>query len=83
MWVSLIKREAALSRKVFERQTPRTFHSSSSSSSRFVHSASSSLLLQPTFSMATNTSPPVEWSAPRVRETFLNFFKENGHTFGE
>ncbi|KAJ5242344.1 uncharacterized protein N7469_000671 [Penicillium citrinum] len=31
--------------------------------------------------MATNTSPPVEWSAPRVRETFLNFFKENGHTF--
>lgn len=79
MWVSLIKREAALSRKVFERQTPRTFHSSSS---RFVHSASS-LLFQPTFPMATNTSPPVEWSAPRVRETFLNFFKENGHTFGE
>ena len=23
-----------------------------------------------------------EWNAPRVRETFLEYFKKNGHTFG-
>ncbi|KAJ5975197.1 hypothetical protein N7481_008904 [Penicillium waksmanii] len=29
--------------------------------------------------MASDNSP--EWTAPKVRETFLNYFKENGHTF--
>jgi alanyl-tRNA synthetase len=24
-----------------------------------------------------------EWTAVRVRETFLDYFKKNGHTFGE
>jgi len=24
-----------------------------------------------------------EWTASRVRETFLDYFKKNGHTFGE
>lgn len=24
-----------------------------------------------------------EWGAVRVRDTFLNYFKERGHTFGE
>ena len=23
-----------------------------------------------------------EWSAVRVRQTFLDYFKDNGHTFG-
>jgi alanyl-tRNA synthetase len=23
-----------------------------------------------------------EWGAARVRETFINYFKERGHTFG-
>jgi hypothetical protein len=32
--------------------------------------------------MASDTSRP-EWTAPRVRETFLEYFKQNGHTFGE
>ncbi|KAI2791572.1 Alanine--tRNA ligase [Penicillium oxalicum] len=31
--------------------------------------------------MASDTSRP-EWTAPRVRETFLDYFKQNGHTFG-
>jgi alanyl-tRNA synthetase len=31
--------------------------------------------------MASDTSRP-EWTAPRVRETFLEYFKQNGHTFG-
>lgn len=31
--------------------------------------------------MASATSTP-EWTAHRVRETFLDFFKEHGHTFG-
>jgi alanyl-tRNA synthetase len=30
--------------------------------------------------MASNSS---DWTAPRVRETFLDYFKKNGHTFGE
>ncbi|GLI80522.1 alanine--tRNA ligase [Penicillium ochrochloron] len=30
--------------------------------------------------MASDTSRP-EWTAPRVRETFLEYFKQNGHTF--
>lgn len=32
--------------------------------------------------MASDTSRP-EWTATRVRETFLEYFKQNGHTFGE
>jgi hypothetical protein len=31
------------------------------------------------FSMATEEH---KWSALRVRETFLDYFKNNGHTFG-
>ncbi|KAJ5099126.1 hypothetical protein N7532_006127 [Penicillium argentinense] len=30
--------------------------------------------------MASENGSP-EWTAPRVRETFLDFFKQNGHTF--
>ena len=32
--------------------------------------------------MAQNDSQP-EWAAARVRQTFLDYFKERGHTFGE
>lgn len=32
--------------------------------------------------MAQNDSTP-EWGAARVRSTFLEYFKERGHTFGE
>ncbi|KAJ5577780.1 uncharacterized protein N7459_006744 [Penicillium hispanicum] len=38
-------------------------------------------LLLPTFArMASNTASP-EWTSDRVRETFLDFFKQKGHTF--
>ena len=30
--------------------------------------------------MSSNTS---DWTAQRVRDTFLDYFKKNGHTFGE
>lgn len=32
--------------------------------------------------MASVGSPNVEWSARRVRETFLEYFRRNGHTVG-
>ena len=32
--------------------------------------------------MAQNDTTP-EWAAARVRSTFLDYFKERGHTFGE
>jgi hypothetical protein len=51
--------------------SPRTFYP------RFVHSLSPNPF---TFRMASNSS---DWTAPRVRETFLDYFKKNGHTFGE
>lgn len=31
--------------------------------------------------MASDKGSP-EWTAQKVRETFLDFFKQNGHTFG-
>src|ERR1700761_8028113 len=33
-------------------------------------------------SMATLTEEKHEWSATRVRDTFIEYFKKNGHTFG-
>lgn len=33
-------------------------------------------------SSASVGSPNVEWSARRVRETFLEYFRKNGHTIG-
>jgi len=35
-----------------------------------------------TMASATKGATPV-WSAPLVRDTFLKFFEERGHTFGE
>jgi hypothetical protein len=32
----------------------------------------------PNYTMASTS-----WTAQRVRETFLDYFKQNGHTFGE
>lgn len=32
--------------------------------------------------MASTTADAPEWSAPKVRETFIKFFEEKGHTFG-
>ena len=32
--------------------------------------------------MGSVSEPPPEWSAERVRQTFLDYFKKNGHTFG-
>jgi alanyl-tRNA synthetase len=52
------------------RNHPRTFYP------RFVHSLSTN---PPTVKM---TSVGSEWTALRVRETFLDYFKQNGHTFG-
>lgn len=56
---------------LFRRNQPRTF------SSCFVHSLSTN---PPTFDRMT--SPSSEWTAQRVRDTFLDYFKQNGHTFG-
>jgi hypothetical protein len=30
----------------------------------------------------SRTGEPPEWGAVRVRQTFLDYFKERGHTFG-
>lgn len=52
--------------------------SSPKSTSRFVPHRLS-------YTMASSDSvgsPDVEWSARRVRETFLEYFKKNGHTIG-
>lgn len=52
--------------------------SSPKSTSRFVpHRLSYTMA-----SSASVGSPDVEWSARRVRETFLEYFKKNGHTIG-
>ena len=34
---------------------------------------------------STSPPPPLphEWSAPRVRQTFLEYFQKNGHKFGK
>lgn len=49
--------------------------SSPKSTSRFVPHRLS-------YTMASSASVDVEWSARRVRETFLEYFKKNGHTIG-
>ncbi|KAJ5545326.1 Translation elongation/initiation factor/Ribosomal beta-barrel [Penicillium sp. DV-2018c] len=55
---------------IFRRNQPRTF------SPRFVHFLSPN---SPTFDRMPST--PSDWTAQRVRETFLDYFKQNGHTF--
>ena len=44
----------------------------------------SALLLSPRLhaTMASIVDQEHEWSAVRVRNTFLDYFKERGHTFG-
>lgn len=59
---------------IFSRRIPRTFHHPRSVST------------PPPFPfiitrMASDNGSP-EWTAQKVRETFLDFFKQNGHTFG-
>jgi alanyl-tRNA synthetase len=61
----------------FARRTPRTFHYSPRHFPLLTHPTPSLLFAR----MASDTSRP-EWTAPRVRETFLEYFKQNGHTFG-
>lgn len=61
----------------FARRTPRTFHSSLRHFPLPHRPAPSHLFVR----MASDTSRS-EWTAPRVRETFLEYFKQNGHTFG-
>lgn len=34
------------------------------------------------FRMASTTSAEEQWTASRVRDTFLGYFKQHGHTFG-
>lgn len=35
------------------------------------------------FKMSSTTGEKEQWPALLVRETFLDFFKKNGHTFGQ
>ncbi|PIA45927.1 hypothetical protein AQUCO_01600281v1 [Aquilegia coerulea] len=63
------------------------YSSSSTSVSRVrVSSSSTNLFIRASFSintistMADRVEPSQEWPANRVRETFINFFQENGHT---
>lgn len=35
-----------------------------------------------TIRMASTTSVEEQWTASRVRDTFLGYFKQHGHTFG-
>lgn len=32
--------------------------------------------------MASQSDEQLEWPATKVRDTFLDYFKQNGHTFG-
>lgn len=32
--------------------------------------------------MASNTPASLEWTSTQVRDTFLEYFKKNGHSFG-
>lgn len=41
------------------------------------HSMSRNSIMSPTI------AGEEQWTAVRVRETFLDYFKKNGHTFGE
>lgn len=50
---------------------------------RTVHSRiSKSSLTRSSATMASLVNEQHEWNAVRVRQTFLDYFKENGHTFG-
>ena len=61
------------------------------SRSTFAHNTSVSIPFQNTFigrntisfRMSSTSQYGPEWPASRVRETFLDFFKERGHTFGQ
>lgn len=33
--------------------------------------------------MASQSDEQLEWPATKVRDTFLDYFKQNGHTFGK
>ncbi len=35
------------------------------------------------FNMTTSLNGEETWTAVRVRDTFLEYFKKNGHTFGQ
>lgn len=49
-----------------------------------LHSSNSHRVYCAAFSkMASSNSEESKWSALRVRETFLDYFKKNGHNFGE
>jgi hypothetical protein len=55
-------------------------------SSRFFHPSpltnAKRILPKTTTPIAFKMADTQEWNALRVRETFLNYFKERGHTFG-
>lgn len=56
-------------------------HTLSSSSFAFCTTTTTSTPTTPTPpKMASNDGP--QWTAQRVRDTFLNYFQENGHSFG-
>lgn len=59
---------------IFSRRIPRTFHHPRIASTPFPFQITITR-------MASDTGSP-EWTAQKVRETFLDFFKRNGHTFG-
>ncbi|KAJ5127513.1 Translation elongation/initiation factor/Ribosomal beta-barrel, partial [Penicillium atrosanguineum] len=53
---------------------PRTFHPP-----RFAHTTTTSF--RTVARMASDNGSGSEWTAHRVRDTFLDYFKQNGHTF--
>jgi len=61
--------------RLFARRLPRTFHHP-----RFVHTTP--LASRTVARMASDNGSGPEWTAQRVRDTFLDYFKQNGHTFG-
>lgn len=46
-----------------------------------IHSNSKKSIVQ-IVRMASTTSAEEQWTASRVRDTFLSYFKQHGHTFG-
>lgn len=65
----------ALTHHFFAPRIPRTFYS--------LHLAHTPPILPLTIARMASDNASPEWPAQKVREIFLEYFKQNGHTFGE
>ncbi|KAB8073240.1 tRNA synthetases class II (A)-domain-containing protein [Aspergillus leporis] len=64
------------------RSKPRTFYHLHTPPPPPPHrSATSASIISPPFRMTSNLQGSPEWTAKSVRDTFIEFFQKNGHTF--